>query len=167
MDYEKLKFVLTTRDLLDIRLERYSIRKPNNRNSEMIFCDQLEKELKNIYENMGYKVKLITREFTMRYGRADFIITLENGKYIIIEVKYTPEEYRITNDEIKAMFAVGQLFTYKTALCEQYNVDPEDVEMCLLTNEEYINVLNNILFNNLKISYMVYGENGVKYYGSK
>ena len=129
---------------------------------ESLFSNELEKHLEQLFNDLNRPVEKILREFSIQGGRLDFLLVHPNKQYTIIEVKYSRGH---SNDESRCSNAVGQLFNYKTTLCRMYDVPKENVNLMIVNNQEFFSVLDNILFNELKIEYLVFGDKGVKYYG--
>lgn len=58
---------------------RFHKNKPNQ-SIEKAFCDELESVLHKILNKVKYRVVSIAREFSLIYGRCDFLVELENGE---------------------------------------------------------------------------------------
>lgn len=152
----------TMRELLNYRIEHWNKNNGRNKATEALFCDELELSLGNILKDLGYKVETIAREYMLEYGRIDFLIKLQNDKYLIIEVKHSNPK---VNSDLCFSFALGQLLTYQTILQTIYAIDKKDIDIMIITDIESIltiNVINNITEN---IKYVIVGSNGVKCYG--
>lgn len=157
--------ILTRQQLLELRMDRWNKNNARKENKESLFCDYIESQLKDILGYVGYKPKKIAREFEVEMGRFDFLVELENHKYIIIEVKHSRDDEISNRDEMYFSFAIGQLFTYKTILNYSFNIPLNDIEMMLITDVDSMLAIATIGQNKLPIKYMVVGYDGVKNYG--
>ena len=149
-------------DLLDYRIERETKIK-DHRKSEAKFCDSLDDDLKEILINLDYQVISIKREFELELGRIDYLCKLNNGEYLIIEVK---AENTKSNKDLVFSFALGQLLTYRTLFSRQYEISKEKIHLMLLTNEDSAVTLSVINDESMDIDMLVVLESGVKYYGT-
>lgn len=149
-------------DLLNMRLTKSKI--IHNRNKEMKFCEIIQGDLKEIFNNLGYDIEIINREFSLQYGRCDFICKTKDNKYLISEVKVKNEKASI-DYELNLSYAIGQLLTYKTIMIDQYKLKADDIDLFLIGDEDSLIALRTIQENNLNIKIIIFGEEGVKIYG--
>jgi RecB family endonuclease NucS len=154
---------LTKRDFLDMRIDRWNNDNARNKNKEALFCDYIENNLADILEHLykNNEVVAYAREYQMHIGRFDFIVKLDNGRYCIIEVKHSNEKL---NNSLTFSYALGQLMTYAGLLKIQYDIDKENIDLLLITDEEELLPLGIINMYDLPIMYMVVGKDMVKCY---
>lgn len=162
------KVFSSVEELFKFRLHKNKPQKHNGKQSyEKHFNDNLEKSLKQILAELGFDVVNIAREFSLIYGRCDFIAELADGRYIIIESKAKNENSTDNTDELRFCYSVGQLQTYRTILSMQYKIPKENIILMMATNYDSLLVHSLLGAENLDICYLVYNTMGVKYYGKE
>lgn len=158
------KQIMTLEELLQKRINNNSNTGTKNKASEFKMTNDLYVDLFDILTSLNYKVKKIAKEFKLTNGICDFVCELENNEYLIIECK-TKGNCEYENYDLKFAYAIGQLLTYKTILCMQYNIDKNKVKLMLATDDDSLLTLDVINHENLNVDYLVYNKEGVKYYG--
>jgi len=158
------KQIMTLEDLLSIRIKNNKNAETKKKFKEANMTKKLFLDLYDILTLLNYNVKTISKEFRLMYGICDFLCELENGEYLIIECK-THCSNTYDNNNLRFSFATGQLLTYRTVLSMQYRIDKEKIKLMLITDEDSLLTLDVINTENLNIDYLVYNEEGVKYYG--
>ena len=148
--------------MLDYKITHWNKQNGRNKKTEALFCDMLEEHLPKYLNDLGYKHISSAREFKMPNGRPDFLVKLENDKYLIIEVKHSNDK---SNDDLTYSFAVGQLLTYKSNMHIWYDIPLNNIELMLITDTDSVMALNTIKNNKLNIKYTVFGKGVAKYYG--
>ena len=151
-----------------------SYRIDNNKNNskkkgkakEYDFTSKLSKEFKDILFLLNYEVKKITKEFKLTKGICDFLCELKNNEYLIIECK-TSSDNKYESNDLKFSFSIGQLLSYRTSLLLSYEIPREKIHLMLITDEDSLFTLSVISSEELKIDYVVYKNEEVKYYGTK
>lgn len=155
-------------ELFKYRLHKNRPHKHNGKQAfEKQFNDELEKVLKKALTELGFDVISIAREFNLLYGRCDFVVELQDDKYVIIESKAKNSKSTDKTDDLRFCYSVGQLQTYRTIFNIQYKIPKENVYLMLATNYDSLLVHSLLGAENLDIGYLIYNEMGVKYYGKK
>jgi len=161
MERFKLQKGFTKNDILKYKIGTHNSN-GRKRTKESAFSDVVEKSLPEIFEDLKKPIESISREFPLQKGRADFLVKHKDGTFTIIEVKYSVDN---SQDEAKLNYSVGQLLFYKNNLSREYDIDKNKINLMILNNKEFLSVVDNVLFNDLKIDYLVFGKDGVKFYG--
>lgn len=155
-------------ELFKYRLHKNKPHKHNGKQAlEKQFNDELEKVLKKALTELDFDVISIAREFNLLYGRCDFVVELQDDKYVIIESKAKNSKSTDKTDDLRFCYSVGQLQTYRTIFNIQYKIPKENVYLMLATNYDSLLVHSLLGAENLDIGYLIYNEMGVKYYGKK
>ena len=153
---------MSKKDIISFRIKKHSVIKTDNSTNESIFSNTLQINLKQILIEAGFKVLNIAREYTYSQFRFDFLVELENERYLIIEVKYSNDN---SSDEQRQAYSLSQLLTYKTVFSIYSDIPRENIDLMLVVNKEFVLPQVVITDNDLPINYLIYGENGVKLYG--
>lgn len=162
------KIFNSVEELFNYRLLKTRPNKHNGKQSlEKEFCDNFEKQIIRILKECGYKPISIAREFQLLYGRCDFVVALEEKQYLIIECKVKNLSVAKNTEDLRFCYAVGQLQTYRTILNLQYKIPFENIKLMLATNSDSLLVHTVIGAENLDIDYLVFTDDGVKYYGKE
>lgn len=150
------------KSMLDYKITHWNNKNGRGDKNEKLFCDMIEEHLPNYLNHLGYKHKHTAREFIMPNGRPDFVIKLQDDRYLIIEVKHSNDK---SNDDLTYSFAVGQLLTYKSNMHIWYDIPLKNIDLMLITDTESVMALNTIKNNKLDIKYTIFGKGVAKFYG--
>lgn len=165
---QDVKVFNSVEELFKYRLQKNKPNKHIGKQSiEKAFCDELESVLHKILNKVKYRVVSIAREFSLIYGRCDFLVELENGEYLVIECKAKNQNTTDNTEELRFCYAIGQLQTYRTILNFQYQIPKEKVHLMLATNYDSLLVHSVIGAEKLDVDYLVYNDMGAKYYGAR
>ena len=153
---------LTFKQLLDYQIDHYSGNPKTKKCNESVFCDEIEKNIKAIFQLSGLGYLSHSRECCLLNGRADFLIRNDQSRYTIIEAKHS----RQTNNDVYFAMAIGQLMYYRMALVTKYAIDKSNISLAIAIDEDCLALHSILGIESLGISVIVYGENGVKIYGN-
>lgn len=154
---------ITFKELLDIKIEHYKNTPKIKNCSEKVLCDQIEIELPEIMEALGLGYVAHYREMGLLTGRADILVKNDSENYTIIEAKHSRESY---NYDVYFATAIGQLMYYRMALGVKYEIPKEQIKLIIAIDEDSLSLHSILGIENLDISVIVYGHNGIKYYGN-
>jgi hypothetical protein len=128
---------------------------------ECLLKRHIDNFLPMLLNSMGLNYQNIAKEFHAHRGfpvRMDYVIKLDSGDFIIIEVK-------ASSDEMDCARGIGQLLAYREILAASYDIAINRFKMFLFTNKDSLVAYNVIKSSNLPIELFTIGKEGIKCYG--